>query len=329
MAFLANMRRGALHLLVACGLASVAAGVVAQDYPNRPITVVVPFGPGGGPDRIVRIIAQKMHESLKQPVVIDYKPGATGLIGTAIVQKARPDGYTLLFNGNSTMVVAPMLRHPPPFDALRDFAPVTVVMRYPMMLTVPANHPASTVQEFVAQGRAGRAVNFGSPGVGSVGHLATEVFARRAGVPMTHIPYKGLGEAQNAVMAGDIQLYLDGPLSSAELIRGGKVKALAVTGDKRVPAFPNVPSLAEVGYSGVDSLVWVGVFAPKGTPDDIVRKLSAEMSRIVRSDEVREAISQGGLAEAMGGTPQDMTQLIATETPVFSRLVRELNLKAE
>ena len=332
MSILDNTRRHALVCFsiscLALGAGAAQAQAQAQDFPNRPITIVVPFSAGGGPDRIVRIVAQKMHESLKQPVVIDYKPGATGLIGASFVQKAKPDGYTLLFNGNSTMVVAPMLRNPPPFDVLRDFAPVTIVLRYPMMLIVPANHPAKTVQEFVALAKPGNA-NFASPGVGSVGHLASEVFARRAGVSMTHVPYKGLGEAQTAVIAGDVQLYLDGPLSSAELIRAGKVKALAVTGDKRVEAFPKVPSLAEEGYPEVDSLVWVGIFAPKGTPEDIVRKLSSEMTRIIRSDEVREVISQGGLAEAMGGTPQDMTQVIKAETPVFLRLVKELDLKNE
>lgn len=311
--------------------AVVAAAPLAaeKDFPSRAITMVVPFGPGGGPDRVVRLLTEKMRESLRQPVVIDYKPGATGLIGAAAVQKAKPDGYTLLFNANSSMVVAPLLRQPPSFDVLRDFAPVTLVMRYPMMLTVPANHPANTLQEFVTQAKAGAVANFGSPGVGSVGHIATEVFARRAGLSMVHIPYKGVGETQTALIAGDIQLYLDGPLSCAELIRGGKVKALAVTGDKRVEGFPDVPALSELGYGDVNFLVWVGFFAPKGTPDAIVRKLSTEMSRIIHTEEVRNAISQGGLAEAIGGSPEAMAKTIGAEVPVFARLVKEMNLKAE
>jgi tripartite-type tricarboxylate transporter receptor subunit TctC len=303
---------------------------LAQDFPSRNITIVVPFGAGGGPDRTVRAIAEKMSASMRQPVVIDYKPGAAGLIGAAMVQKAKPDGYTILFSGNSSMVVAPMLRQPAPFDALKDFAPLSIALRYPMFLIVPPKHPSNTVAEFVAAAKARPdSVSFGSPGVGTVGHLTTEIFARSAGFKATHVPYKGLGEAQTGVMAGDVQLYLDGPLSSAELLRGSKVKALAVTGDKRVPAFPNVPSMKELGYPDVNPQVWVGFFAPKGTPEPIVRRLAEEIGRAIRMDDVRELISQGGLAEAVGNTPAEMAQVIEAETPAFAKLVKDMNLRAE
>jgi tripartite-type tricarboxylate transporter receptor subunit TctC len=313
----------------AVALACLPMATAAQDFPSRAVTIVVPFAPGG-PDRIVRLIAEKMSASLKQPVVIEYKPGATGLIGAAFVQKARPDGHTILFSGNSSMVVAPMLRQPPPFDVLRDFAPVSMAIRYPMFLVVPPKHPVNTVAEFVAGAKAKpNSVSFGSPGVGSVGHLTSEVFARSAGFTMTHVPYKGIGEAQTGIMTGDVQLYLDGPLSSAELVRGGKVKAIAVTGDKRIAAFPNVPSMKELGYPEVNPLVWIGFFAPKGTPEAIVRKLSEEIARAVKADDVREQISQGGLAEAVGGTPGELAQAIEAETPTFGKLVQDLNLRVE
>jgi tripartite-type tricarboxylate transporter receptor subunit TctC len=314
---------------VALAAACAVPAAVAQDFPSRTITIVVPFAPGG-PDRIVRLIADKMSASMKQPVVIDYKPGATGLIGAAYVQKARPDGHTILFSGNSSMVVAPMLRQPSPFDVVKDFAPISMAIRYPMFLVVPPRHPASTVGEFVAAAKAKpNSVSFGSPGVGSVGHLTSEIFARSAGFTMTHVPYKGIGEAQTGVMTGDVQLYLDGPLSSAELVRGGKVRAIAVTGDRRIPAFPNVPSMKELGYPDVNPMVWIGFFAPKGTPDAVVRRLADEIAHAVKAEDVREQISQGGLAEAVGGTPPEMLQAIEAETPVFGKLVKDLNLRVE
>lgn len=312
-------------------LAAVCAHPVAlaQDFPSRTITIVVPFAPGG-PDRVVRLIAEKMSASLKQPVVIDYKPGATGLIGASFVQKARPDGHTILFSGNSSMVVAPMLRQPAPFDVIKDFAPVSMAIRYPMFLVVPPKHPTNTVSEFVSAAKAKpNSVSFGSPGVGSVGHLTSEIFARSAGFTMTHVPYKGIGEAQTGIMTGDVQLYLDGPLSSAELVRGGKVKAIAVTGDKRIPAFPNVPSMKELGYPDVNPLVWIGFFAPKGTPEPVVRTLADEIARAVKAEDVKEQISQGGLAEAVGGTPAELVHAIEAEAPVFGKLVKDLKLRVE
>jgi tripartite-type tricarboxylate transporter receptor subunit TctC len=308
----------------------VAGPSRAQDFPSRAITIVVPFGPGGGPDITVRAIAEKLSASLKQPVIVDYKPGAAGLIGAALVQKARPDGHTILFSGNSSMVVAPMLRQPPPFDVRKDFAPLSIALRYPMFLVVPPKHPSNTVAEFVAGAKAKPdSVSYGSPGVGTVGHLTSEIFARSAGFKATHVPYKGLGDAQTGVMAGDVQLYLDGPLSSAELVRAGKVKAIAVTGDKRIAAFPNVPSMKELGYPEVNPLVWVGFFAPKGTPEPIVRRLSEEIARAVKTSDVRDLISQGGLAEAVGNTPAEMMQVIEAEMPAFGALVKDLNLRAD
>jgi tripartite-type tricarboxylate transporter receptor subunit TctC len=323
-------RRALLGISTFLAASLAAWPLCAQEFPSRPITIVVPFGPGGGPDVTVRAIAEKLSGSLKQPVVIDYKPGAAGLIGAAFVQKARPDGHTILFSGNSSMVVAPMLRQPAPFDVRKDFAPLSIALRYPMFLIVPPRHPSNTVAEFVAAAKAKpNSVSFGSPGVGTVGHLTTEIFARSAGFKATHVPYKGLGDAQTGVMAGDVQLYLDGPLSSAELLRAGKVKALAVTGDKRISAFPNVPSMKELGYPDVNPQVWVGFFAPRGTPEQVVRRLSEEIARTVKTGEVRDLISQGGLAEAVGNTSAEMAQLIEAEIPAFSSLVKDLNLRAD
>ena len=320
---------GIAGVVLAALLAIPTPAVLAQSFPSKPITIIIPFAPGG-PDRVVRLIADKMSASLKQPVVVDYRPGATGLIGAGIVQRAKPDGHTLLFSGNSSMVVAPMLRQPPPFDVLKDFAPISIAMRYPMFLVVPAKHPANTVAEFVAAAKADPGnVNFGSPGIGSVGHLTSEIFAKNSGIKMTHVPFKGIGEAQTGIITGAVQLYLDGPLSSAELVRSGRVKAIAVTGTARIPAFPNIPSMKEAGYPEVNPVVWIGFFAPKGTPADVVRTLSEEISRAVKADDVREQISQGGLAEAVGGTPAEMVQTMEAETPTFSKLVKELDLRVE
>jgi tripartite-type tricarboxylate transporter receptor subunit TctC len=314
----------------ATGLAGAWPGLaLGQEFPSRPITVIVPFAPGG-PDRIARMIGEKLQASLKQAVVIDYKPGATGLIGTRFVQQAKPDGYTLLFTSNSSMVVAPLLRQPPSFDAMKDFVPLTGVMRYPMLLVVPPNSPAKTLADFVAMAKAQPgALNYSSNGVGSLGHLTLELFSRTVGISMGHIPFKGLGDVQTSVMSGEVQLATDGPLSIAELVRGGKVRALAVTGDKRVSAFPSVPSMKELGYPDVNVEVWIAFFGPKGMPEPVVRRLSEELGRIIRLDEIREQIVQGGLSEAIPGTPQDVGRLIERETPAFGRLIKQLGLKLD
>lgn len=311
------------------GTATAAGGpAFAEDFPRQNITVIVPFAPGGGPDKVLRLVADKARDAFKRPMIIDYKPGATGLIGTNFVKNARADGYTLLFNSNAGMVIAPLLRQPAPFDALKDFAPLTTVLRNPMVLTIPADRPANTLQEFVARAKSAP-MAFASPGIGSVAHLTAELLARRAGISMTHVPFKGLGEAQNAVVSGAIDLFPQGPHSAVELVRGGKLKAVAVTGDKRIAALPGVPSMAEAGYPDIDMQVWTGFFAAKMTPDDVVEKLANGLINIVRTAELREAVSQEGLAEAMGNTPQEMAQLILDETPRWARLIEELKIRIE
>jgi tripartite-type tricarboxylate transporter receptor subunit TctC len=310
-------------------ICSVTAPANAQSFPSRPITIVVPFSPGG-PDRVARLLAEKMQVALKQPVIIDYKPGATGLIGAQFVQRAKADGHTLLFTSNSSLIVAPLLRQPLPFDAIHDFAPVSMIMRYPMVLTVPASLSAKTVEEFVVSAKAKPAfTNYGSPGIGSVGQLATEMFIRDAGISMTHVPYKGIGEAQSAVMSSDVQIFLDGAPSSAELIRAGKIKALAVTGNSRIAAFPNVPSMREAGYPNVNTTVWIGLLAPKQTPEAVIKRLSDEVAAAVRSEDVNSQISQGGVAEPVGGSAEQFMSVIESETPVFQKLVKSLHLKVE
>lgn len=324
----ANFIRTLLFLAgIAC--AACSAHAQAQDFPNKTITVIIPFTPGG-PDRVARLVADGLHTALKQPVVIDYKPGAAGLIGTAQMMRSKPDGYTLMFTSNSGAVIAPLLRDPPSFDPLKDLVPVSLTTINPIVLTIPPNHPANNMAEFIRWAKANPAnATYASLGVGTLGHLLGEMFGKAAGIPMTHVPFKGVGDAQTAVIQGTVQLFFDAPTSAVQLLRTGKVKALGVIADRRLTPFPEIPTLKELGLSGVNSSSWIGFFAPKGTPDAIVQKLSIEMDRVLRSEKVQEQIMQGGLAEVGGGSPGRFAEIVEADVPVFRRLIKELNLKVE
>lgn len=298
-------------------------------YPNKPITVVVPFSPGG-PDRVIRLLGDALQESMKQPVVLDYRPGATGLIGASFVKGSKADGYTLVFTSNSGMVIAPMLRNPPPFDPPKDFVPVSMVARNPIFLVVPGNHPANTLDEFIKWVKANpTTASYASPGNGSLGHLAAEMFLHAAGISMIHVPYKGVGDAQNGLMSGSVHLFLDAPGSAGELVRARKVKALALIADARIAPFPDVPTMKELGYGSVSAVSWLGLLGPKGMPDAIVKKLATEIDRALRTDKLRDMISMGGVTEVVGGSPDRLAKEIEAETPGFRRLVKDLNLRVD
>lgn len=310
-------------------MASSATAQTQAGYPNRPITIVYPFAPGG-PDRVVRLVAAKLQESLKQPVIVDYKPGSSGLIGTNVARRAAPDGYTLLATSVSAAVLMPLMTKPAPFDSAVDFEAVSLLYDYPAILNANPTLQVKTLRDLVALGKAqpDRA-NFGSPGAATLGRLIAEAFQRRAGAQFTHVPYKGIGEAQTALMSGEVQFFVDGPQSSIELIRAGRVKPLAVTGQNRLPALPDVPTFKELGFEGINMSVWIAVFAPKGTPQPIVARLAEAFSKAVNAPDVSEQISQGGLAIPRGGSPADVQRLIEDDRATYLKLIRELDLKIE
>jgi tripartite-type tricarboxylate transporter receptor subunit TctC len=322
----------ALLALVALAASLAPAPAAAQApgaYPNRPITIVYPFAPGG-PDRVVRLLAAKLQESLKQPVLIDNRPGGSGLVGTTMVRRAAPDGYTLLATSVSAAVLMPLMTKPTPFDSATDFEAVSLLYDYPAILNADPALKVGTLKELVtvAKAQPDRA-NFGSPGAATLGRLVAEAFKQQSGAPFTHVAYKGIGEAQTALMAGEVQFFVDGPQSSSELIRAGRVKALAVTGAQRLPGLPDVPTFKELGFDGMAMSVWIGVFAPKGTPKAIVSRLSEAFAKAVNSPDVAEQISQGGLAVPRGGPPAELLRLIEEDRATYLKLIRELDLKIE
>lgn len=309
-------------------LLSIAAPVLAQSsYPVRPIRLVVPYPPGGGVDNIARPLAQKLSEALGQPVVIDNRGGASGIIGADIVAKSKPDGYTLLLHAMAH-AVNPAL-HKMPFDTLKDFAPVGMVVINPLILVANPALPATTVQDVIAIAKQTPGhVSFASMGVGSGPHLAGELLKYTAKVDIVDVPYKGGGPALADVMGGQVQMCFVNIASGLPHVKSGKLKAIAVSSTTRSRSAPEVPTVAESGVPGFDLYEWNAVFAPAGTPPDIIARLNAEIGKILRSPEMQERFFQVG-AEAAPGTPEQLDVFVRNETEKWSKFVKEVGIKAE
>lgn len=315
--------------LAAClaALPTLAQGPTA--FPVKPIRIVVPFPPGGPTDIYARLIAQKMHDSWGQAVVVENRAGGTGLIGTRAVQESAPDGYTLLFTSNSAHVIAPLLRSPRSFDSTRDFTPITNALKYPMYLLVHPSVPAGTIQEFVALARSKpRQLNYSSVGTGSGGHLACELFNLSAGTEIVHVPYKGAAPAQAALVAGEVQLMCDSVGNSHSLVVAGKLRGLALTAGRRSPAVPNVPTLTESGIPGVEAHIWLGMLGPVGIAVPIVARLNAELVRIMNLPDIRERVEKGG-SEVVANNPDQFVVEMRGEVAVWEKVIREKQIKAE
>ncbi|WP_420224301.1 Bug family tripartite tricarboxylate transporter substrate binding protein [Pigmentiphaga litoralis] len=321
---------GALTLILGTCLGfALPLAAHAQDYPNRPIRLVVPFPAGGPTDAYARLIGQKLSETWKQTVVVDNKPGATGLIGSNIVKEAAPDGYTLLFTSNSAQVIGPLLHKPASFDSVADFTPVTMVIRYPMYFLVASALPAKSPREFVAlaKHRPGK-LNYSSVGLGSGGHLACELINIAAGIDTVHVPYKGAAPAQAALAAGEVDFMCDSVGFSQPMVQAGRMRGLAVTAARRSPAVPDVPTAAEEGVPGVEAYIWTGVFGPKGMSDAIRDKLQAEVARIMALPEFKARADKDG-SEVIAGSPASLVQDMTTEKATWSRVIADKNIKAQ
>jgi tripartite-type tricarboxylate transporter receptor subunit TctC len=320
---------GKLFVLMALSMAVSGGAALAQSYPSKPIKIIVPFAAGGPTDVYARIIGQKLGEALGQPVIVDDKPGATGLIGTAAVRDAPADGYTLLFTSNSAHVMGPLLHKPNSFDPVSDFTPVVMVLRYPMYLLTSTKVPATTVREFVALAKAKPGqMSYSSVGIGSGGHLACELINKAAGIDTVHVAYKGAAPAQAALAAGQVDYMCDSVGFSQPLVVAGKLRGLAITAPKRSAAVPDVPTLAEQGVPGVEAYIWQAIFAPKGLPEPIRNKLNAEVIRIINEPAFRERVQKAGY-ELIAGTPEQLAKDISAEKDVWNRIITEKNIKAE
>ncbi len=299
------------------------------DWPSRPIRLIVPGGPGGVIDLRARWLAERLARRLRQSVYVDDVPGAGGNIGTAQAAHARPDGYTLAIVHQGTMTINPHLYRHPGYDALADFAPITRLGVGPLVLAVQAALPVGSVAELVPLAKAQPArLSYGSPGIGTPPHMAGELFKKMAAVDLTHVPYRGGGQAVTDLIGGQISMSIEGMNVQLPFVRSGQIRALAVTGSVRSPALPDVPTVAESGVPGYEFLGWVGVAAPAATPRPIVERLAREIGAVLDSDEAREWFASYGL-EPGGGTPDELAAQIRAEHAKWGRFIREAGLKAD
>ena len=307
-----------------------AAGVGQTSYPSKPVRLVVGFPPGGTADILARVLAQKMAETWSQQVVVDNRAGAAGTIGANIVAKSPPDGYTILMAALASQAIAPSLFAAVPYDAERDFAPVSNVAELALVLVVNPALPVKNVKELVALARARpMQLNYGSGGNGSSQHLATELFSMQAGLRMVHVPYKGSPLALGDLVSGQLALSIDNPTTVLPQVRAGKLRALAVTSGRRWPAAPELPTIAEAaGLPGFEVIGWFGVLAPAGTPGDVIAKLNGEIVRILKLADVRQRLSDQG-AEAAPSTPEQFGALIRSDTVKWAKVIKATGMKPE
>lgn len=320
----AELRIGALCAAL-CATPLVGA---ADNYPAKPIRIVVAYTPAGTTDILARILGQKFTDEWKQPVVIENRPGANGNIGTDLAAKSSPDGYTLLMTTAGPHGINPTLYRKLPFDAVKDFAPVSLVAMVPNILVVHPSLPAKNVTELIqlAKSKPG-GLSYGSPGNGSTGHLSTELFKSMTGINMVHIPYKGSAGVLADLMGGQVQVAIDNMPPYVVQVKAGKVRALGVTTAKRSSAVPELPSIGET-VSGYEAAAWFGLVAPAGTPKDIIDKLSAETAKVLKMPDVREKLAAQG-AEAVGNSPEAFGTFIKSEIAKWAKVVRESGAKAE
>ena len=325
---LASLLAALESIVLACALA-LALPASAQSFPSRPAKLVVPFPPGGPLDTTGRAIAQKLTEAWGQSVVVENKPGAGGNIGADLVAKSPPDGYTVVMGALSTHAVNPSLYPKMPYDAQKDFAPITLVAITPNVLVVNPALPVHSVKELVAYAKAhpGK-LSFGSGSNGSAGHLAGELFKVDAGVDMVHIPYKGAAPAMQALLAGDTQLMFDNLASAMAQVKAGKLRALAVTTAQRSKLAPDLPTMAEAGVPGFDISTWFGLLAPAGTPPEVVAKWNADVTKILSAPDMRERLAAQG-AEAAPDSPAEFTRFIASELAKYARIVKASGAKVD
>jgi tripartite-type tricarboxylate transporter receptor subunit TctC len=302
--------------------------VRAQTYPERPIRLIVSYPPGGGTDVTARTIVGKLSEGLGRQVVIDNRPGGGSTIGTDLVAKATPDGYTLLMS-DTTFGILPGLYGKLPFDALRDFQPITQLTGVPGALVIHPALPANSVKELVALAKAKPGgLNFGSGGVGTPVHMAGELLKLAANIDIVHIPYKGAGPAFTDLLGGHLQLMFPTLQSAVPHIKSGRLRLLALTGEKRSPAFPDIPIMEEAGVPGVVAVAWFGIHAPKATPKSIIARLHDEAVNVLRDPIVKQRFSTEG-ADAVGSSPEQFARFVADEIAKWTKVVKVGGIKAE
>jgi tripartite-type tricarboxylate transporter receptor subunit TctC len=310
-------------------LLALAVPAAAQDYPAKPVRLVLPFPPGGGTDGIARLVGDAMSRKLGQQILIDNRPGAGGNIASDLVAKAAPDGYTLLMGFNTALTVNPSLYPNLSFDVKKDFVPITELAEGQYVLVVHPSVPAKTVAELIdyAKGHPGE-LNFASGGIGSPLHLAGELFKSTAGVDLTHIAYKGGGPAATAVLSNEAQVLFGSVASTLPQVQAGNLRALATTGAKRLAALPDVPTLDESGLKGFQVSTWYALLAPTGTSQDVLTRLHDEAVEVLKDPKVKDGLGLLGL-QTVGSTPQELADLIVRDTARYADVVRTAGIKPQ
>jgi tripartite-type tricarboxylate transporter receptor subunit TctC len=317
------------RLAFAITLIALVARAAAQDYPSKPIRLIVPFPPGGGNDTMARTVGHQLTAALGQQVVIDNRAGAGGIIGAETAAKAAPDGYTLFLGGVGSHGINPNLHAKLAYDPVRDFAPVTLIASAPLILVVHPSVPAKSVKELIqlAKAKPGQ-LNFASNGAGGSSHLAAEMFKMMTATAMVHVPYKGLSPALTDLLSGQVQLMFSSTVAILPQVRAGRLRSLALTAAKRSPALPDVPTVAESGVAGYETASWYGVLAPAGTPQPIVDRLNREIVRIVQLPEVRERLAAEG-AEPVGNSPEEFAAHIKRELARWAKVIRQARIQPD
>ena len=319
-----NTRWFALFALLSCAAAGSAA---AQTYPSGPMRIVVPFNPGGSTDIMARTMAQRLNERLRLPVVVENRAGANGTIGTAYVVKSAPDGHTMLLV-QASFLSNPSLYKNLPYNQARDLAPVTNLASGPLALTVHPSLPVRTAKQLIALAKARPGeINMGSPGSGSISHLACELFNMMAGIKMTHIPYKGTGAAFADMLSGQISFYAPNLFLSLPYIKAGRLRALGVTSLQRSPIAPELPTIDESGLRGYETTTWYGIFVPSATPRDTVNQLQQALAQVVNLPEVKARLVTDGLTP-LASTPDQFAEQVARESAKTARIIQAIGMKA-
>lgn len=322
-------RRLCLNAIGVGAMAAVAKWSMADDYPSRPIRLIVPAAPGGGSDTTARLLVEPLRESFKQPILVDNRPGAAGNIAAEAVAKAAPDGYTLLIGHSGIVGTNPHMYQKLPFDPLKDLLPVAPVLRSWAFLFVPAVSPIKTMKDLLERARAKPgALNYGSAGVGSVQHIGMELFNHTAGIQLTHVPYKGSAPMTAALLSGEIDVNLDFAVPAMNHVEAGKLRVLAVASPKRLAPYPNVPTVTEAGVKDFFIDVWVGLFTAPGTPKSIAERINREVGKATQSAAFKQYFQHRG-AEELRGSQEDFSRLVQEEYVRGAKLVKLSGAKAE
>ena len=315
---------GLFLLALPCGTA------LSQAYPTRPVRMMVGFPPGGGTDVVARIISPRLSENLGQPVVIENRPGATGTVAAAMVAKSPADGYTIMMGHVSVNAIAPSLFPNLQYDVAKDFAPITLAASVPHFVVVHPSVPVNSVSELIAYAKArpGK-LSFPSAGNGSTPHLAGEIFKSMAGVNLVHVPYKGTGQSMQDLLAGQHQVAFDTAPASAGYVRSGRMRVLGVSSAKRVPEYPDVPTVAEAGVPGYEVTTWYGVFAPGGTPAAIVNRLHADITNAMQAPDTRTRLAGAGADGTITRSPEEFAAMVRADVARYAKIIKDAGLKID